>query len=352
MKRAFNITAALASFAIIAGGCSRQTVQPAAGSAKTEIQQPTVSPATPSGKMLPGGGPHVYQPAMGGGHRPAPTGELAALIKEVVPKFSQFEFIDTIGNDTIPYNLLVPAGIKEGETYPLVLFMADASTPGKDILLPLTQGYGGLVWGTDEFQREHPCFVIVPQYPYITVDDQWQTTPQVDGTVRLVKELTEKYPVDTNRLYTTGQSMGGMMSLYFNVKYPDFFAASMFVACQWDITKMRGFEYYKFAYIAAGGDPGGSGGERQLEQLLSEQGTPFGHAEWSAQLPESEQDQLASRLLSEGYERNFILFEGNTVLPEAQAAQPIRPGEVHMASFDYAYRLSPVREWLFRQSKY
>ncbi len=114
---------------------------------------------------------------------------------------------------------------------------------------------------------------------------------------------------------------------------------------------MRDFEYYKFAYVAAGGDPGGSGGEQQLEELLSEQEAPYGHAEWSARLPESEQDKLAAKLLKEGYERNFVLFEGNTVLTEAQASQPIGPGEVHMASFDYAYRLSPIREWLFQQSK-
>lgn len=346
-----NILAALACLGVVAAGCSKHTTQSAVAMAGVNENQYMASPSGISGKMLPGGGPHIYQPAMGGGQRPAPTGELAQLIKEVVPKFKQFEFIDTVGNDTLQYNLLIPSGIKEGETYPLVLFMADASTPGKDVLLPLTQGYGGLVWGTDEFQSQHPCFVVVPQYPYITVDNQWQTTPQVDGTVRLVESLTKEYPVDSNRLYTTGQSMGGMMSLYFNVKYPEFFAASLFVACQWDIAKMQGFEHYKFAYIAAGGDPGGSGGERQLEQLLSEQGSPFGHAQWSARLPEEDQDSLASKLLSEGYQRNFILFEGNTVLTEQQSSEPIGPGEVHMASFNYAYRLSPVREWLFQQSK-
>lgn len=331
-------------------GCSRQTATTSITSA-VQPSGPLTDNSAPAGKMPSGGGPHIYQPAMGGGQRPAPQGELAELIKEVVPKFKQYTFIDTVGNDTIPYNLLVPADIKPGEKYPLVLFMADASTPGKDVLLPLTQGYGGLVWGTDEFQKKHPCFVVVPQYPYITVDNQWQTTPQVDGTVRLIESLSTRYPVDTNRLYTTGQSMGGMMSLYFNVKYPDFFAASLFVACQWDISKMHQFGYYKFAYVAAGGDPGGSGGERQLEQLLSEEEAPFGHSMWSARLPEAEQDQLASKLIAEGYERNFILFEGNTVLSEEQAQQPIGPGEVHMASFNYAYRLAPIREWLFRQSK-
>lgn len=301
--------------------------------------------------MPKGGGLQVYSRGMGGAERPKPTGELANLIKEVVPKFKQFTFIDTVGNDTIPYNLLIPEGVKADEKLPLVLFMADGSTPGDDITLPLTQGYGGLVWGTDEFQRQHPCFVVVPQYPYVTVDDEWQTTPQVDGTIRLVKELVKSYSIDTDRLYTTGQSMGGMMSLYFNVKYPEFFAASLFVACQWDITKMDKFKDYKFVYIAAQGDQGGYGGQVGLEDILKKENAKYAKATWSARLPENEQDSLASRLLAKGCERNFITFEGNTVLTETEAEEPLRPAEVHMASFNYAYRVAPVREWLFRQHK-
>lgn len=295
--------------------------------------------------MPKGGGLQVYSRAMGGAERPEPTGELADLIKEVVPKFKQFTFIDTVGNDTIPYNLLIPEGVKADEKLPLILFMADGSTPGDDVTLPLTQGYGGLVWGTNEFQSQHPCYVVVPQYPYVTVDDEWQTTPQVDGTIRLVKELSEKYPLDTDRMYTTGQSMGGMMSLYFNVKYPDFFAASLFVACQWNLAKMDDFKDYKFVYIAAQGDQGGHGGQVGLEKLLKKEGSEYAEATWSARLPENEQDSLATRLLAEGRERNFITFEGNTVLPEGGK------GMVHMASFNFAYRLTPVCDWLFRQSK-
>ena len=36
---------------------------------------------------------------------------------------------------------------------------------------------------------------------------------------------------------------------------------------------------------------------------------------------------------------------GGTVLPEDEK------GMEHMASFDYAYKLTPVRDWLFEQSK-
>lgn len=169
--------------------------------------------------------------------------------------------------------------------------------------------------------------------------------PEVDETIELLKYIVGKEPVDTNRLYTTGQSMGGMMSLYFNIKYPDIFAASMFVSCQWDVDRMDGFKDKKFVYITAGGDKEATGGADQLKALLKKENATFAEATWSARLPEAEQDSLASALLAKGDPRNFITFEGNTVLPKDGK------GMVHMASFYFAYKLSPVCDWLFNQSK-
>lgn len=326
--------------AAISGGCSKS------GSSSTENQQDTTSI---DGK-LPKGGPQVGQPAMGSGERQKPDSALQALIDQVVPKFRQEVWKDSRG-DTLAYNVFIPTGTGGAEKYPLVLFMADASTPGPNVKLPLTQGYGGLVWATDEFQREHPCFVVVPQYPYIEVDNQWHTGKQVDMTIELIRDLCKKYPVDTDRLYTTGQSMGGMMSMYFNVKYKGFFAASLYVACQWDISRMKDFGNDKFVYIAAEGDPGGHGGQVALMDLFREENVKYGTASWSARLPEPQQDEKAAALLAEGFNCNFITFEGNTVLPAGTDMKNLPPASDHMASFNYAYRLAPVRDWLFRQSK-
>ena len=299
-------------------------------------------------EMPKGGGPKIGQRMMGGMERPKPSPELQALIDVTVPKFTQSFFVREKG-DTLQYNLFVPDNLITGQKYPLVLFMADASTPGPDPLIPLTQGYGGLVWASPEFQKEHPCFVLVPQYSYITVDNEWQTMPEVDQTIELLNYITESYPVDTNRLYTTGQSMGCMMSLYFNIKYPDLFAASLFVSGQWDVSKMKDFKDKKFIYITAQGDATSTGGADELKALLKKENSTFAEAIWSARLPETEQDSLASALLSKGDERNFITFEGNTVLPENITGP--HGAMVHMASFNFAYKLKPVTEWLLDQTK-
>lgn len=322
------------------------------GAGYNQLDTTTANPDSSVTNMaLPAGGPRVGQRSLGNSDRPKPDAALQALIDEVVPKFKQDVWVNSRG-DSLAYNIFVPTEpMKEGEEYPLVLFMADASTPGPDITLPLTQGYGGLVWATDEFQKEHPCFVVVPQYPYIEVDNQWQTGKQVDMTIELLRDLCRVYRVDTDRLYTTGQSMGGMMSMYFNVKYKGFFAASLYVACQWDISKMRDFSKDSFVYIAAEGDPGGHGGQLALMNLFNEEKAAYGSAVWSARLPESEQDRMAAALLAEGYCCNFITFEGNTVLPAGTDTANLPPASDHRASFDYAYRLAPVRDWLFRQSR-
>lgn len=65
-----------------------------------------------------------------------------ALKNETLAKFKQFTFEDAETGKTMEYNLLVPAGYDGSKSFPLVLFMADASTVGKDVTAPLTQGYG------------------------------------------------------------------------------------------------------------------------------------------------------------------------------------------------------------------
>ena len=110
-------------------------------------------------------------------------------------------------------------------------------------------------------QQKHPSFVLVPQYTDWAVQDDWSTTDEVEMTIRLLQTVCKEYNVDTNRLYTTGQSMGGMMSFYFNIAYPDLFAASLFVSSQWDTSKMQDFGKKHFFYIVAERPGKGAEGE-------------------------------------------------------------------------------------------
>lgn len=268
-----------------------------------------------------------------------------ALKNEAMGKFKQFTFKDTESDGKLEYNLLIPDGYDGSHSYPLLLFIADASTVGKDVTTPLTRCYGPLAFASNRDQEKHPSFVLVPQYSDWAVQDDWSTTPEVEMTIRLLDQIVKQYNIDTNRLYTTGQSMGGMMSFYYNITHPDLFAASLFVSSQWDTSKMQDFGDKKFFYIVAGGDRKASGGMNGLAKVLAEHNARVDSASWSAKLPADEQDRLAQQLIDKGGHVNFIRWETGSVLPESGKEME------HMASFDFAYKLTPVRDWLFEQHK-
>ncbi len=286
-------------------------------------------------------------PRMGGGMSVNKDSDstFVALKNETLKKFRQLTFEDAKTGKTMSYNLLVPEGAEAGHKLPLVLFMADASTVGKDVTTPLTQGYGALEFASDRDQQKHPSFVLVPQYTGWAVQDDWSTSDEVEMTIRLLQYVCKEYKVDQRRLYTTGQSMGGMMSFYFNIAHPDLFAASLFVSSQWDTSKMKDFGKRKFFYIVAGGDGKASGGMRDLTEVLKKQNAHIDSASWSAKLPPAEQERLAEALIAKGGNINFICFEKGSVLPESGQ------GMEHMASFDFGYKIAAVRDWLFEQSK-
>lgn len=310
-------------------------------SVKTELKTDAHTERSSNGP----GGPQLGTP--GGGPAIDKSGDAALqyMIRELVPQFQQLEFQDTETGKTMKYNLFTPQNAAEGEQYPLVLFIADASTPGADITRPLTQGYGALVWATPESQARNPCYILVPQFSGVAVNDAYQKTDEVDIAIRLLKSLVATKDIDPDRLYTTGQSMGGMISMYYNVAYPDLFAASIFVDSHWDTSSFESLVRHKFVYFIAGDSGKAYTCLEPLEEAAREEEVKYTFAEWSAKLPESRQSELAASMLEKGYPVNIFEFEPGTVLPADGK------GSEHMYSFDYAYKVASVRDWLFRQSR-
>ena len=275
--------------------------------------------------------------------------QLQAMIAEVAPKFQLLTFEDDETGTTLQYQLYIPESYDETQSYPLIQFIPDSSVVGGEAGYVLTQGWGGLIWATDEEQAKHPAFVVVPVFTETIVDDSFNHSDQIEVALRLIQSLTEQYSIDTNRLYTTGQSMGGMTSFYLNVAYPDLFAASLFVGSQWDNGILSALEDDSFFYIVAAGDPRASEGQSGLMAVFDGDGAAYSHAEWSAQDDAETQNAAVEALLAEGNNANFITFAlGSTTTDGSTGGGGA--GE-HMTSFDYAYKLEAVRDWLFEQSK-
>lgn len=278
--------------------------------------------------------------------------KLLEMRKTIAPKFQLLEFQDEETGRTMVYNLFIPENYDGSQEYPLVMFISDGSTVAKDKRAPLMQGYGGIIWATKESQAENPCFILAPTYdgPENIVNDNFETSEEAGITLRLLETVIEGYNIDKDRVYATGQSMGCMTSFYLNITNPDLFAASLYVSGQWDPAVLEEVADDRFFYIAAEGDVKASAGMEALKEILDKKGAGYAEARWSAQLPESEQDELANQLIAQGQNINIIHFTEGSVVPEGINGNKKEFYE-HMYGFDYGYLIPAVREWLFLQVK-
>ncbi|WP_158615907.1 Tat pathway signal protein [Lautropia dentalis] len=291
----------------------------------------------------------IVEPSNGQGS--AQTLTTSRAVNRVFDDFQHFEYRDEATGKTVRYNLFAPRNRRAGQRYPLVLFMHDAGVTGSNVEATLYQGDGAIAWARPEAQSRNPCFVLAPQFDEIIADDDNRTSGYLDATINLVRQLTSDLPIDENRIYTTGQSGGGMMSIAMNIKYPDFFAASYLVACQWNadlITQnMAGVKWW---ITVSQDDAKAYPGQTAIVEKLAEYGARVARGEWNAQWTPAEFLAAFRRMDARGANINFVSFtKGSVFKTEAQANAGGASG--HTATWQYAYDIAPVREWIFRQRR-
>lgn len=167
---------------------------------------------------------------------------LLSVISTVVmaqSKFEKQEFTSSSGAK-MGYQILKPAEIKSGKKYPLVLFMHGAGERGSDNEAQMT--HGSRMFTNPVNMEKYPSFVIFPQCPadmYWSFEkrpdkisaDRFESNPTIASPLATVKELLdlhiENLPVDKNRIYVIGLSMGGMATFDLACRFPDVFAAAV-----------------------------------------------------------------------------------------------------------------------------
>lgn len=281
--------------------------------------------------------PDAGHPAL---HR-SQTGGLAvampdSLAKSIVSRFKMYNFHDTLTGDTLHFNLFSPQPVEPGRIYPLVMFLPDASTVGKSRREPVRRSLGALAWASPDFQRRNPCYVLVPQYRDVAVNGKRQVSNEVGMTVRMLKSVLQNWQIDLSRVYVSGQSMGGMIAMHLTSEYPDLFAASMFVACDWSIESYNKIVNLPFVFIAAQADTKSAESQQALEKALTAKGVRYAASQWNATLSPQMQDTLATQLLKHGEKHFFITLDDID-------------GDPHYGTFNHAYSLTPVLEWIMKQ---
>ena len=140
-----------------------------------------------------------------------------------------------VDGTTIPFRLLAPETIEEGEVYPLILFLHGAGERGDNNETQLT--HFPVKMATPERRASMPCFVLAPQCPK---DQRWTTanwgeksstpmdtapTVPMRGAIEALVEIVAGRPIDTSRIYLTGLSMGGYGTFDLATRHADWFAA-------------------------------------------------------------------------------------------------------------------------------
>ena len=218
---------------------------------------------------------------------------------------------------TIPFRLMGPAKIEEGERYPLVLFLHGAGERGDDNTTQLK--YLPEWMASDERRASMPCFLLAPQCPTDLKwsDDAWgdavssplspEPTGPMRGAIEALCRIVAEHPVDLDRIYLTGLSMGGYGTFDLATRHADWFAAA--------------------APICGGGD------ETQADRLA---GLPLSiwHGDRDDAVPVARSRAMVTALWA---------------LEESPRYQEL-PGVGHNA-WDVAYGPGGCLEWLFQQRR-
>ena len=180
------------------------------------------------------------------------------------------------------------------------------------------------------------------------VNDKSEASSYLDTTVDLIDQLANEYNIDRDRLYTTGQSGGAMISIAMDIKYPDLFAASFLVAGQWDPAKVLPLASDKLWIVVSEGDLKAYPGQNAITAELEKYGARISRAVWDGRSPPEEFEAAVQRMRAENNPINYVAFRKGTVVPPGQVDDG---GSNHVNTWRIAYTIEGIRDWLFKQHR-
>jgi predicted peptidase len=130
------------------------------------------------------------------------------------------QFVKGVSKQGLNYQLWGNPKLDGTKRYPIVIWLHGSGQSGTDNESQL--GGAPKIWTTEDNQAGSPCFLLAPQCP--SADIGWKNQV-ADNLLALIADLTEHLPIDPNRLYLTGSSMGGFGTFSIAAKYPQVFAA-------------------------------------------------------------------------------------------------------------------------------
>jgi predicted peptidase len=134
--------------------------------------------------------------------------------------FVQTEYKNSKGT-LLRYAILKPAKIKPDTKYPLLVSLHGSGGRGNK----KWQGNcaANKVLSQPAMRQKYPCYIIAPT---VGRNERWAGAP-LAALIELIKSSLKKHPIDPDRIYVTGQSMGGAGTYSAILKEPNLFAAAV-----------------------------------------------------------------------------------------------------------------------------
>ena len=115
------------------------------------------------------------------------------------------------------YTQYLPSCYNENEKYPLVFFLHGAGERGDDLDVACRHGFMKHV---REDGADYPFIIVAPQCPN---EKYWGC--YTESLLAFLDDICEKLPIDMERVYLTGLSMGGTGTWMLAMAAPERFAA-------------------------------------------------------------------------------------------------------------------------------
>ena len=279
----------------------------------------------------------------------------------------------------LPYSIYVPSKevleANKGKIG-LTIHMEHAGANDTDPMAAVTSSRAAVKHADRQVQVEHPSIVLVPQIEESrrSTNDLVASSEANTAIWELVDSILDTYKdyIDENRIYGTGQSMGGMTILNMAAQRDNFFAGVVATGAQWSNSYNKTFQnggertpdndpisfngwgldrenYQNWYYMVSDdnilvqtckGDAMATGLWKALADYYEAAGVKIPYDEWSPFDDVADQNRRGKTLVSHdnstpGSGISWVGFtEGN-----------------HMSTWKYGYQLDYCFDWLYAQTR-
>ena len=281
----------------------------------------------------------------------------------------------------LPYSIYVPdAKTLEAQKgkIALVIHMEHAGGNDRDPMSAITSSKAAALLAGEAIQSKHPAIVVVPQVEESrrSTNDLVATSEVNTAAWELLDSLLVQYKgiIDENRIYGTGQSMGGMLLLNMSAQRDNFFAGLALVGAQWsnnydkpfqhngaparspenDPISFNGFgldaaNYQNWYYMVSddnilihtcSGDPMATGEWQALVDYYAAAGVTVAQAAWDPYMDLAAQNRQDQQLTGRP---NHTSGSGIYWASFTRGS--------HMSTWKYGYQLEAPLAWLFEQRR-